>query len=442
MSMAGGWWLVRNAECCRRPGVLAAGLTAALPAPAANLLAAVTSPQAAATSPPGNTGHFLLATVYILLIFAGISVGVIVMNWVERKVLAHMQVRLGPMRVGPHGLLQPIADALKLLLKEDLVPQGADHLVFWLAPVVVVVAAFSAFTAIPFGPTAAVSDLNIGVLFVLAVASLGVLGIIFAGWSSNSHYPLLGALRAGAQMVSYEITIGLAVVAVLLHTGTLSMQGIVRAQIDHQQWLLFREPVAFGLFAVAMVAETNRSPFDLPEAESELVAGYHAEYSGFRWSLFMLGEYAGMMLVSAVAVTLWLGGWTRPFPNVHAAGLDALFSFVPAACFLLLAGMALRAAWKMPGHRRWRVQRDGLAVFGSLLLGLGLLLAVPPMRTACQNVFWFVLKVAVFQYLFIWYRATFPRYRYDQLLRIGWRILIPTALANLVLSATLTALRP
>jgi len=392
--------------------------------------------------PPGNAGNFMLATVYILLIFLGISLGVIIMNWAERKVLAHMQVRLGPMRVGPHGLLQPVADALKLLLKEDLVPQGADRLVFWLAPVVVVMAAFSAFTAIPFGPTAAVSDLNIGIVFVLAIASLGVLGIILAGWSSNSHYPLLGALRSGAQMVSYEVTIGLAVVAVLLHTGTLSMVGIVRSQIESHRWLLFREPVAFGLFAVAMVAETNRSPFDRPEAESELVAGYHTEYSGFRWSLFMLGEYAGMMLVSAVAVTLWLGGWTRPFPNLHGGGVDVLFSFVPAASFLLLAGLALRAALKMPGHRRWRAQRGGLLAFGGLLLGLGLWLTVPTVRAQSQNVFWFVLKVAVFQYFFIWYRATFPRYRYDQLLRIGWRILVPTALANLLLSATLSLWLP
>jgi len=232
---------------------------------------------------PGQAGNYIWALIYILLIFAGISVAVIAMNWLERKILAHMQVRLGPMRVGPHGLLQPIADALKLLIKEDIVPNEADKAVFWLAPLTVVIAAFTVFIVVPFGPTHAVTDMNIGILFMLGVSSLSVLGIIMAGWASNSHYPLMGALRSSAQMVSYEIAMGLAVISAVLMTsfsagttGTLSMIGIVQSQLAQHRWFAFKffplGLLAFFVFAVAMVAETNRAPFDLPEAESELVA--------------------------------------------------------------------------------------------------------------------------------------------------------------------------
>ena len=273
----------------------------------------------------------------MLLIFAGVSGVVIVMNWVRAQGLAHMQVRLGPMRVGPHGLLQPIADAIKLLTKEDIMPSEADKLIFWLAPVVGGDDRLHVFIVVPFGRTHAVTDMNIGILFMLGVSSLGVLGIIMAGWASNSHYPLMGALRSSAQMVTYEIAMGMAVISAVLMTsftglgaygigdasasGTLSMIGIVQAQAQQHVWFLFKffplGLVAFVIFAVAMVAETNRAPFDLPEAESELVAGFHTEYSGFRWSLFLLGEYAAMVAVSSIAVTLWLGGWLRPFPSVH-----------------------------------------------------------------------------------------------------------------------------
>ncbi len=277
---------------------------------------------------PGEAGNQFWALIYVFIIFAGVALTVMwLMNWIERKALAHFQIRLGPMRMGPHGLLQPFADALKLILKEDIIPAEADQFVFWVAPLIGLLASFTVYTVIPFGPSQAVSDMNIGILFMLGVSSLGVLGIVVAGWASNSHYPLIGALRSSAQMVSYEVAMGLAVVSAILMTsmnasgtGTLSMIGIVRAQQQQGIWFIFKffplGFIAFAIFAIAMVAETNRTPFDLAEAESELTAGYHTEYSGLRWSLFMLAEYAAMIAVSSIAVTLWLGGWMRPFPNL------------------------------------------------------------------------------------------------------------------------------
>src|SRR6266852_2893834 len=269
----------------------------------------------------------LAVTIAVIAIFP-LMAGYIVL--IERKVLADFQVRLGPMRVGPHGLLQPLADAIKLMLKEDIIPAEADQFVFWVAPLIGLLAAFTVYTVIPFGPSQAVSDMNIGILFMLGVSSLGVLGIVVAGWASNSHYPLIGALRSSAQMVSYEVAMGLTVVSAILMTslneqgtGTLSMIGIVQAQQRQGVWFIFKffplGLIAFVIFAIAMVAETNRAPFDMAEAESELTAGYHTEYSGLSWSLFMLAEYAAMIAVSSIAVALWLGGWMRPFENLlHA----------------------------------------------------------------------------------------------------------------------------
>ena len=366
---------------------------------------------------PGGAGNIFWATVYILLVFGGLSVAVIAMNWLERKILAHMQVRLGPMRVGPHGLLQPIADAIKLLLKEDIIPAEADKIIFWIAPFIVVLAAFTVFVVVPFGPTHAITDMNIGILFMLGVSSLSVLGIVTAGWASNSHYPLIGALRSSAQMVSYEVAMGLAVVSVIMMTslgglatglygvgeagsqtsGTLSMIGIVQAQQAQGVWFIFKffplGLIGFVMFAIAMVAETNRAPFDLPEAESELTAGFHTEYSGFRWSLFFLAEYSAMIAVSSIAVTLWLGGWLRPFPSVHgpsiaiphiwmptdpsAGALDFVFSLFPGITFLLLAAMCFYNVERMPKHPLFKVQTMGLAGFGAVLGLIGLLMFVP-----------------------------------------------------------------
>jgi NADH-quinone oxidoreductase subunit H len=410
---------------------------------------------------PGEAGNQFWALVYVFIIFAGVALTVMwLLNWIERKALAHFQVRLGPMRVGPHGLLQPFADALKLILKEDIIPTEADQFVFWVAPLIGLLASFTVYTVIPFGPSQAVSDMNIGILFMLGVSSLGVLGIVVAGWASNSHYPLIGALRSSAQMVSYEVAMGLAVVSAILMTsmnasgtGTLSMLGIVRAQQQQGIWFIFKffplGLIAFVIFAIAMVAETNRTPFDLAEAESELTAGYHTEYSGLRWSLFMLAEYAAMIAVSSIAVALWLGGWMHPFPNLLSSpAWEFIFSLFPGLTFVGVAAIAFIGAARMPSQSFFRIQRIGLAVFAALLGFIALVLLVIAVagrsgdtslaarfREGIDYIYWFLLKVAVFIYLFIWYRATWPRYRFDQLMRIGWKVMLPISLGVLMLTA-------
>lgn len=370
----------------------------------------------------------IFATVKILLVFLVLAAVVAYLVYMERKVLAFMQARLGPMRVGPWGLLQPIADAVKLLVKEDIVPAGADKYVFLLAPIISVAAAFTVFAAIPFAGNFFITDVNVGILFILAVSSLGIYGIILGGWASNSHYPLLGALRSSAQLVSYEVAGGMAIVGVLLVSNTLSMVEIVRRQQEMGIWNIAVQPLAFFIYLVASVAETNRNPFDLPEAESELTAGFHTEYSGFRFALYFLAEYTNMVLVSCIAVTLFLGGWLRPFPNV--AWLEFL-KYAPLLALLGAAGFVLRFGWES------RVKAERY-FFVALALGcvcLAVLLAYPPVLDAIQGIFWFTAKVLMFLYAFIWYRGTFPRYRYDQLMRVGWRWMIPLALANIIVTA-------
>ena len=332
--------------------------------------------------------YILIPLIKIAIILAIVPLLVAALTLAERKIIAFMQVRLGPMRVGPWGLLQPIADPIKLLLKEDIIPERADRLIFILAPVICLIPAFIVLAVIPIGPTITilgkpislyVTDLNIGVLYVLSISSVGVLGIILGGWASNSKYPLLGALRSAAQMVSYEVALGFSLIGVLMLAGTLSLVNIVEAQRNAGVWYVFLQPIGFILFFICGVAETNRAPFDLPEAESELVAGFHTEYSGFRFSLFFLAEYANMITVSAMAVTLFWGGWLRPFPNVSA---------------------------------------------------LAFLDLVPP-------VIWFAAKVIVFLYFYLWFRASWPRYRYDQLMKLGWQFLLPISMANVILTAIL-----
>lgn len=326
---------------------------------------------------------------------------VAVLTLLERKVLSWMQDRMGPMEVGPYGILQPVADGLKLFFKEDIVPSGANRIMFMMAPVLSLVPALIGFAVIPFGPNWTVeifdvefkpfiiSDINIGILYILAFTSIGAYGIILGGWSSNSKYSLLGGLRAAAQLISYELNVGLSIVGVLLLTGSLSMVAITEAQAGgFWNWYFFAFPfpqaIAFGVFIISAIAETNRVPFDLPEAESELVAGFFTEYSGMRFAFFFLAEYANMILVSCVATVLFFGGWHAPFAFLQASG-----SF----------------AW-------------------------------------ITGIFWFAVKVATFLFFFFWIRATLPRLRYDQLMRFGWKVLLPIAIGNIVLTSILAYIFP
>ena len=377
---------------------------------------------------PPSIEPFVLPALYIVILVAvfPLIAGYIVL--LERKVMADIQVRLGPMRVGPHGLLQPIADAVKLLIKEDIIPAKADRMVFWLAPVISVVTALVALSLVPFSKYFFVADTNVGLLFLLSITSVGILGIILGGWSSNSHYPLLGALRSTAQLVSYEVALGFALIGGLMVAGTLSMQQMVHAQLEQQMWFIFYQPVAFVIYFIAALAETNRTPFDMPEAESEIVAGYHTEYSGFRFALYFLAEYANMVVVSSIAVTLFLGGWLRPFPNVRL--LDFL-NYAPILAMFVLAFFVFLGA----SRERRPIDKMGLAGLGAVCALIGLLFLVPAVLDWVQGLFWFVLKVFLVLYTFIWIRFTVPRYRYDQLMRIGWRWLIPLAMANVIVTA-------
>jgi NADH-quinone oxidoreductase subunit H len=327
----------------------------------------------------------------IVILLVGILTAVAYMVLLERKVQAWVQVRLGPMRVGPHGVLQPIADVVKLIVKEDITPVRADKWVYTLAPILVLVPALIVFAVIPIGESITMfgrevplylTDINVGLLYIVSVSSVGIYGIILGGWASNNKYSLLGSLRASAQLVSYEVAVTMTLVSMIVSAGTLSMVGIVEAQRDSGWWFVFAQPVAFVIFLIGGLAETNRAPFDMPEAESELVAGFHTEYSGIRFALFFLAEYANMIVIAAVATTLFLGGWLRPFPGVEA-----------------LAVLDLVPGWA-----------------------------------------WFLLKTFLFLYLFLQIRATLPRYRYDQLMRLGWKVLIPVAIANVFVTGAVKVL--
>jgi NADH-quinone oxidoreductase subunit H len=352
----------------------------------------------------------------------------------ERKVLADLQARLGPMRVGPQGLLQTIADAVKMLLKEDIIPEDANKFMFRTAPIISFFTAATCLTVVPFTGVFKVTDVNVGLLVISAMSSVGILGIILGGWASNSHYALLGSLRSAAQLVSYEVALGLALMCGVMSAGTLSMTGIVNAQMERGVWFAFDN---FGLMFVPMmvyfissVAETNRAPFDLPEAESELVAGYHTEYSGFRFGCYFLAEYIAMFSVGSVLITLFWGGWLRPFPSVK--WLDAPLNYgVPIVVFLATAALCLYLSRKQP------IQGYAIGLVGVALsfLAMAGLFAWPAFNAPAAPLFWFFLKLFIIMYLFIWFRGTFPRYRYDQLMNIGWKIMIPTALGAIFVNA-------
>ncbi|MCP4255163.1 MAG: NADH-quinone oxidoreductase subunit NuoH [Candidatus Scalindua sp.] len=313
----------------------------------------------------------------VSVIKIGLVIGVLLLVvayliWVERKVMAHMQLRLGPMRVGWHGLLQPIADGIKLIFKEDIIPASASKVIFVMAPVISLIPALITFAVIPFGDTInvmgvtldmVITDINVGILYILAVSSVGVYGILLGGWSSNNKYSLLGALRSSAQMISYELSMGLSLIGVIMITQSLSLVEIVNAQ--SKMWFVIFQPLAFIVYAISAIAETNRCPFDLPEAETELVAGFHTEYSSMKFSLFFMAEYANIITVSAVAVTFFFGGWRGPF--------------------------------------------------------------LPP-------IVWFVIKLALCIFFFVWMRSTFPRFRYDQLMNFGWKVLLPAAIASILIT--------
>lgn len=317
------------------------------------------------------------ATIEVLikgLVMLGILFGAAAyMTWLERFIMARMQQRLGPNRVGPFGLFQPIADGIKLLCKESFQPADVDKFIYWIAPAISLFTALAVFVLIPFGGTVElfghqvalhIADVNAGILFLLAISSLAVYGVVLAGWGSNNRYSLLGGLRGTAQMISYEVPMGISLLTVVLASGTLSLTGIVEAQTDH--WYIWTNPIGFLIYFITAFAETNRAPFDLPEAEQELTAGYHTEYGGMKFALFFLAEYINILAVSAIAVTLFLGGWHGP--------------------------------WDLP-------------------------------------VVWFALKVAVFVFIFMWVRATLPRFRYNQLMSFGWKVLVPVATLNLIVTA-------
>jgi NADH-quinone oxidoreductase subunit H len=327
---------------------------------------------------------FLILVLKMVIIFGAVMNVVGLLSWVERKMMARVQMRPGPTRVGPFGLLQPLADLVKFLFKEDVIPLQANTFLYILAPLLSLVPAFLAFAVVPFGPSLQVTDLSIGLLFVFALTSLGVYGIALGGWASNSKYPLMGAMRSSAQMISYELSLTLSVVGVLMIANTLSLREIVISQQSTwlgfiPRWNIFLQPIAFIIYVISGTAETNRLPFDLAESEQELVAGWHTEYSSMKFLMFMMAEYANMIAVSALATILFLGGWNGP-------------------------------------------------MFG------------PPLVQMVLPIFWFVAKISVFIFFYVLLRSTIPRFRYDQLMKFGWKVLVPLSLANIVVTSFVVAI--
>jgi len=369
------------------------------------------------------------------------------LTWFERKVVAHIQARWGPYRVGPHGLLQPLADGLKFLFKEDITPAGADKFTYFLAPFLSLSLAITSIAVIPFGPKdfsifgqstpLAITNLNIGLLILFAITSMGVYGVALAGWSSNSKYSLIGGLRSSAQMVSYELTLTMSVVGVILMAGSFNLSEIVQAQQGFSwgfvpRWNLIGAPfpqvLGFVLFFTAAVAETNRAPFDLVEAEQELVGGFHTEYASFKFAMFFMAEYSSMITVSCLATILFFGGWLSPFPQT---GAWVWTHYIPAAAFAI-AGVALI----IHGVRYLTMLgRVVLPVLGLVLCGLAVLFTRPGVPDFVQGPFWFLLKIAMFIFIYVWLRGTLPRFRYDRLMTFGWKVLLPLAILNVVITS-------
>jgi len=382
----------------------------------------------------------------LLLLFIVLTVNAY-LTWFERKVVAHIQSRWGPHRVGPHGLLQPLADGLKFLFKEDPTPAGVDKFVYYLAPLLALALALTSIAIIPFGPDPihlfghdiylgiAPVDLNIGILALFAITALGVYGVALAGWSSNSKYPLLGGLRSSAQMVSYELALTLSVVGVLLVTNMSSdnafnLSEIIRVQARHPGifgWNVWPQILGLFCFFTAAVAETNRAPFDLPEAESELVAGFHTEYASFKFAMFFIAEYTSMITVSCLCTIMFFGGWLSPFPAswTFTHYLPSVI-LIPFGLWVIMDGLRYETVFG-------RVILPGV---GTVLTALGLaLIVLPQFNNFIQAPFWFLLKVLIFLFIYVWMRGTLPRFRYDQLMAFGWKLLLPVSIVNVILTS-------
>jgi NADH-quinone oxidoreductase subunit H len=387
-----------------------------------------------------STWFYAISLIKILVVFGVLMTTLAYLQWVERKVIAHIQVRPGPYFVGPHGLLQPLADVIKLITKEDLLPPYVNKPLYLAAPFIAVSMALLSISVIPFGPEIDVfgyhtymqlTDLNIGVLFVLAASSVGVYGVALAGWSSNNKYALLGALRSSAQMISYELPLSLTIAAPLLISNTLSLRKLVETQGGNPahagtlwNWNLFHgwQWIGFLVFLISAFAETNRIPFDLAEAENELVAGFHTEYSSMKFASFFMAEYANMITVSAMAVLLFLGGWVAPWPAEYGSGL------VPVAVFAL-AGLIAVYHGLHPARRR---DRFSLPAAGLVFLFIAAAFLAPFTQSWLLPLFWFCAKTGAILFAFIWVRGTLPRFRYDQLMGFAWKYLFPVAIVNLL----------
>ena len=401
---------------------------------------------------------FILSIIKAAVVAFVLLTALAYLQWLERKVLAHIQLRVGPRRVGPHGLLQPLADVIKLITKEDMMPSHVNKVFWFMAPFIAVLFALIPIAVIPFGTELALpainlgpihipaittamqlTDLNIGVLFILGISGLGVYGVALAGWSSNNKYSLLGGLRSSAQMISYELPMALAIAAPLLALNTLSFRGIVDAQAGFffgflPKWTIFQvfpfNIISFVLFIIAAFAETNRVPFDLPEAENELVAGFHTEYGSMKFAAFFMAEYCNMVTVSCVATLLFLGGWHPPFPTQY--GSNILPSLAMAGAGVLCFVHAMSPARPF--------DRITLPVVGVAFFGLAAVFLIPAVALPLMPIIWFSAKALLILFVYIWVRGTLPRFRYDQLMRFAWTFMFPVAVTNLFLTGLVVAL--